>query len=166
MTDSPAAAEDLVQDAFANAFLSLHQVRPGTNLRAWLYGILITAYVDGYQRRHRPRQDLPEQVRDRDGLGAPAHAQLLERVPDHDVRAAIQSLPEGLRIAVYLADVERFSHQEVAAITRASTGTVRSRLRRGRRQLRADLVAAVKCAYPGDAGSGRGGGRRPSSRPV
>jgi RNA polymerase sigma-70 factor (ECF subfamily) len=162
MTDSPADAEDLVQDSFAEACGSFHEVRPGTNLREWLYRILITTYVDGYQRR-RPQQGPVGHMQDR---FAPAPAQPLDRLHDREVQAAMQSLPDASGIAVYLADVERFSYREIAGITRASIDTVKSRLHRGRRQLRAALVAAVSRAHPGGAGSGRGGEPRPSSRLV
>jgi RNA polymerase sigma-70 factor (ECF subfamily) len=176
MTDSPADAKDLVQDTFANAYVLLHQVRPGTNLREWLYGILITAYMDGYQgRRPRPRQNPVGRVQDRRVATAgtlsranppSATARRLDRLHDREVKAAIQSLPDAFGIAVYLADVERFSYREIARITGASIDTVKSRLHHGRRQLRAALVAAVNHAHPGGAGSGRGGDLRPSSRLV
>jgi RNA polymerase sigma-70 factor (ECF subfamily) len=163
MTDSPADAEDLVQDSFAEACGSFHEVRPGTNLREWLYRILITTYVDGYQRR-RPQQGPVGHVQDRSL--APAPAQLPDRLHDREVQAAMQSLPDASGIAVYLADVEGFSYREIAGITGASIDTVKSRLHHGRRQLRAALVAAVNRTHPGGAGSGRGGELRPSSRLV
>src|SRR5262245_35949038 len=53
MTDSPVEAEDLVQETFANAYVLPHQIQPGTNLREWLYGILITTYADNHQPRQR-----------------------------------------------------------------------------------------------------------------
>jgi RNA polymerase sigma-70 factor, ECF subfamily len=176
LTDSPADAEDLVENTFANANVLLHQVRPGTSLREWLYRILITAYVDGYHgRRPRPRQNPVGRAQDRPAATAgtqrranppSATAQRLDRLHDHEVQAAMQSLPDASGIAVYLADVEGFSYREIAGITGASIDTVKSRLHHGRRQLRAALVAAVNHAHPGGTGSGRGGELRPSSRLV
>ena len=64
-----------------------------------------------------------------------AEAQVLEHMPDEDVQAALDSLPEGFRMAVYLADVEGFSYKEIAEILGIPIGTVMSRLHRGRKTL-------------------------------
>jgi RNA polymerase sigma-70 factor (ECF subfamily) len=65
-------------------------------------------------------------------------------MPDSDVKRALQEIPEEFRMAVYFSDVEGFSYKEIAEILDIPTGTVMSRLHRGRKQLRALLMDYAK----------------------
>lgn len=146
-------AQDLVQDTFAKAFTSFHQFEPGTNLKAWLYRILTTTFINNYRKDQRRPQISAGEVEDWQIADASSHTsdqgksaedEVLEGIADKDVKEALSAMPEEFRIAVYLSDVEGFSYKEIAEITNVPTGTVMSRLHRGRKLLRESLATYAK----------------------
>lgn len=159
-TKNPEDARDLVQDTYLKAFSSFHQFEEGTNLRAWLYRVLTTTFINSYRKGQRQPQlsngELEDwQVADAQShtsdQGKSAEVEALENLPDSDIKRALQEIPEDFRIAVYLADVEGFSYREIADIVGVPSGTVMSRLHRGRKLLREKLAT-----YAADLGYGKG----------
>jgi RNA polymerase sigma-70 factor (ECF subfamily) len=144
MTRNPSDAEDLIQETFLRAYRGFAGFQEGTNLKAWLYRILTNTFINSYRKKQREPKTVPdENVEDwylYDRLAAQsseasAEATVLEAIPDEDVKAALDALPEAFRMAVLLADVEGFSYKEIADILDIPIGTVMSRLHRGRRAL-------------------------------
>jgi RNA polymerase sigma-70 factor (ECF subfamily) len=150
MTSHPADAEDLLQQTVLNAYAGARSFQPGTNLSAWLHRITTNTYINSYRKKKRqPAQHPTDQITDRQLVASAAYRpaclrsaedEAMETLPNADITAAMQVLPEQFRIAVYFADVAGFSYKEVATIMDTEQGTVSSRLNRGRRQLRALLT--------------------------
>ena len=72
-----------------------------------------------------------------------AEVQALNRLPDSEILCALHDLPDELRLAVYLADVEGYPYRDIALIMGTPVGTVASRLHHGRGRLRGRLAAAA-----------------------
>ena len=146
MTRNPQDAQDLIQETYLKAFAAFARFEPGTNLKAWLYRIMTNTYINTYRKRQRePHLGVVEDLEDWQLGGAEsttamsarsAEAEAIDRTPASVVSEALASLKEDFRIAVYLADVEGFSYQEIADIAQVPIGTVMSRLHRGRAKLR------------------------------
>ena len=136
LTGNRQDAEDLTQDVFIRVFRSL-----GT-FEGWLHRITTNLFLDRVRRKTRLRMD---------GFGEGAEDRLLssEVQPesavhdanfDPDIEAALSSLSEEFRVAVVLCDIEGLSYEEISDVLGIKLGTVRSRIHRGRTQLREALA--------------------------
>lgn len=151
LTRNPADAEDLVQEVYLRAFRGFAGFEEGTNLRAWMYRILMNTFINAYRKKQRePVTVQDDEIEDwylyerLGGAELSAETEVLERLPDEDVRRALEALPERFRIPVLLADVEGFSYREIAEILDVPIGTVMSRLHRGRKALQKALWETVQ----------------------
>ena len=139
LTRRPQDAEDLVQDTYLKAFRASKQFQRGTNLKAWLFTILHNTFRN--MRRHDGRNPVDvnsetvEQAADLRGDERTPEQLLTRATLDSDLQAALDSLPDAFRQAVWLRDVEEFSYADIARIEDVPIGTVMSRISRGRRML-------------------------------
>jgi RNA polymerase sigma-70 factor (ECF subfamily) len=141
LTGNQHDAEDLTQEVFVRVFRSLATYTPGT-FEGWLHRITTNLFLDGARRRQRLRfEGLGDEVAQRIPSNDRSPAQAWDDNHfDGDIQAALQSLPPDYRAAVVLCDIEGFSYEEIAATMGVKLGTVRSRIHRGRAQLRAALA--------------------------
>jgi len=139
-------AEDLTQEVFVRVFRSLSSYTPGT-FEGWLHRITTNLFLDGARRRQRVRVDpLSDEASERlagADSATPERAWEFSHL-DHDVQRALDALAPEYRAAVVLCDIEGLSYEEIAATLGVKLGTVRSRIHRGRAQLRAALEHRVR----------------------
>ena len=142
LTRNRADAEDLVQDTFVKAVRFSDRFAAGTNLKAWLYTILLNTWRN--RRRDWARSPVEvdgSRVEDAATVAGGPSAQespeqlLLRATMREDLQAALEALPEMFREAVWLRDVDEFTYAEIAEMLGVPIGTVMSRISRGRRLL-------------------------------
>src|SRR5262249_33457494 len=131
---------DLTQEVFVRVFRSLPTYTPGT-FEGWLHRITTNLFLDITRRRQRIRfEGLGEETAARLKGAEPTPSQAFDdRHLDHDIAAALADLPPEYRAAVVLCDIEGLTYEEIAGALGVKLGTVRSRIHRGRAQLRAAL---------------------------
>lgn len=141
LTGNRQDAEDLTQDVFIRVFRSLHRFEPGT-FEGWLHRITTNLFLDQARRRQRIRFDgLADNQAERLVSSRPTPEAVLDDAGlDHDVARALDDLAPEYRAAVVLCDIEGLSYDEVAEVLDIKIGTVRSRIHRGRSQLRTALA--------------------------
>jgi RNA polymerase sigma-70 factor, ECF subfamily len=147
MTSNADDANDLVQETFLKAYRFWDKYEKGTNIRAWLFRIMKNSYINRYRKEtkepetvdYNDIQNFYNTIRyesaDPNDLQETIFGGLLE----DDVARAIESLPEDFRTVVILCDIEGLSYEEISDFVHCPIGTVRSRLHRGRKMLRAKL---------------------------
>lgn len=146
LTRDRSRAEDLVQDTYLKAFRFSGQFESGTNLRAWLFTILHNTWRNRLRGIGRdPVRVDSDAVDDASPAAPPVHAPdaaLVASTLTPALQAALDTLPDAYRQAVWLRDVEEFSYQEIAAMLSVPVGTVMSRIARGRRLLHDRITGA------------------------
>ena len=139
LTGNEDDAQDLVQEVLLRVRRGLVTYQPGS-MEGWLSRITTNAFLDEVRRRRRrPVVALPGDPDYVVPPGPSAEEALAATTLPADVQAALAALPDDYRAAVVLCDVVGLSYEEIAATLSIPTGTVRSRIHRGRAQLRKAL---------------------------
>jgi RNA polymerase sigma-70 factor (ECF subfamily) len=136
LTGCEADAEDVVQDAYVRALRFFPSLR-SSNARAWLLTIVRHTWYGRIPSRERARQTaVAEEMRHvPPAEGQDPEARLVQTPTVDTVRAALEQLPVEFREVVVLRELEGLSYKEIAGVTGIPTGTVMSRLARGRNRL-------------------------------
>ncbi|WKD57875.1 ECF RNA polymerase sigma factor SigE [Corynebacterium capitovis DSM 44611] len=134
-------AEDLTQETFMRVFRSLRNYKPGT-FEGWLHRITTNLFLDMVRRRAKIRMDsLPEDYERVPGTDRTPEQVYSDSNLDPALQRALDGLSPDFRVAVVLCDVVGMSYEEIASTLGVKMGTVRSRIHRGRAQLRESLEA-------------------------
>ena len=156
LTSDPEEARDLTQETFLRAFQSIGRFRGDANLKTWIYRIAVNQARNRWRWWRRRRRDvtvsldatndrteqpLSANLRNEDAIDP--EQETLAREREGHLRGALLELKRPFREAVILRDVEGFSYEEIADTLQISIGTVKSRLSRGRLELRRKLEGSL-----------------------
>jgi RNA polymerase sigma-70 factor, ECF subfamily len=145
-------AEDLLSETLIEGFRAFPRFRGETTFVRWMMRIMTTTRIDMVRRaKRRPSDSLDALVSGEDGAPlcdipdntADPERRIIDPMMSEVVQSALDALPEEYRAVVILADLEQYDYGDIAGILRIPIGTVRSRLHRGRQQLRVALAEHV-----------------------
>ncbi len=157
LTQDEQNAEDLVQDAMVKAFRFYEQFEKGSNIKAWLFRVLITTFYNtcrknrNIQRLHNEAELEPNHdafLSEASTSWQMTESTVLDRLVTEKLHALLEEIPEDFRMAVILCDLNGFGYKDIAEILNCPVGTVMSRVFRGRRMLQKKLYHyAVEQGY-------------------
>lgn len=143
MLGDPDAAADVTQDAFLSAFRNIRRYRGGS-FAAWMMRIATNGCYDHLRaRQRRPTSSIDALLDDEDhtprqfeDMGESPDDRSLRNELAGEIQRGLDELDADQRLAIVLSDIQGFSYDEISAVTGWPLGTVKSRLSRGRAQLR------------------------------
>jgi len=145
LVQSPDDAADVVQDAFLNAFQSLHSFKGDAEFFTWLYRIAFNTAIS-FKRKKRPAVSLESNtgeggIEPNDPSDYVKPGSAIERSEDErQLAAAIARLSPEHREVLLLKDIDGLKYEDIAELLSVPIGTIRSRLHRARLELRELLV--------------------------
>lgn len=156
LTGNASEAEDLVQETYLRAYRFFARYNEDLPFSNWVYRIMCNAHIDSVRRRGRLQTTSLEQPSPNgtstlelpDAYSSPDRELIERSMPDH-IQESLADMNPEFRTAVLLADVEGMAYDEIATLMKTSVGTVRSRIHRGRKQLRGFLVRRLPALYGG-----------------
>lgn len=158
LTGDADEAADLAQDVFVRVYRNLDRYHPG-RFDGWLYKIAKNLFLDRVRRRQRIRMQAfgeDEEGGDTTPSHEPGPADVVERrTLEARLESGLADLPPEWRLAVVLCDIEGLPYDEISRITGWPIGTVRSRIHRGRKQLRAHLEPEAASSGASEREAGR-----------
>jgi RNA polymerase sigma-70 factor, ECF subfamily len=132
-------AEDLTQDVFLKLYKSLDTFDRRANFQTWLISVSRNLCIDHYRSVRKERETVNRDVNPDDLAPVSTTASPYAKIEQRDrvalLRQAMAALPETLRTAVLMRDIQELSYQEIADRLRLPEGTVKSRINRGRTEL-------------------------------
>lgn len=156
LTENREEARDLTQETFLRAFQNIGQFRGDADLKTWIYRIAINQARNRWRWWRRRRRDATVSLDSEDARGNQPLIESLRseggRSPEQEtlahereraLRRALRSLSLSYRETVILRDIEGFTYEEIAETLGINVGTVKSRLARGRQELRARLEGSL-----------------------
>ena len=147
MTGDQDDADDLLQETYLKAYRFWDKYEKETNIRAWLFRIMKNSYINRYRKETKEPdtvdydkiQNYYSTIRDESADPNDLQEKIFGGLFEDNVAQALESLPEDFRTVVILCDIEGLTYEEIAEFVDCPIGTVRSRLHRGRKMLRAML---------------------------
>jgi RNA polymerase sigma-70 factor (ECF subfamily) len=137
-------AEDLTQDIFLKIFRSLGTFDRRANFQTWLISVSRNLCIDYYRSVRKERETIDRQLTAEEAGPVSLDAGPLVALEQRDLaemlRRALQTLPDSLRTAVMMRDIQELSYQEIAGRLRLPEGTVKSRINRGRKELARQIL--------------------------
>ncbi len=137
-------AEDLTQDIFLKIFRSLATFDRRANFQTWLISVSRNLCIDYYRSVRKERETIDRQVTAEDLSPASLDVSPLAALEQSDLatllRRALHTLPDSLRMAVMMRDIQELSYQEIAERLDLPEGTVKSRINRGRKELARQIL--------------------------
>ena len=156
-------AEDLTQDVFLKIFKSLGTFDRRANFQTWLVSVSRNLCIDHYRSVRKERETIDRDVNAADlapvSVEVSPHVALERQDLAQELRRALQQLPETLRTAVVMRDIQELSYQEIADRLELPEGTVKSRINRGRHELARQITRIREKGTASRAAARQGGGR-------